>query len=172
MSQGKPPPTPVLDEIVDQILRGERVVLFPPGTLAFVAVCMGLLIGSALLCTIALPSLLGDALPHAAVAPLIGIGAALLSLVVPALLVAHGFVAGRRAFQGVTIAWLALAALALLAAAAGALPVASLTLCAPLLLLAGTVFITRSLAWAGFVHFKQRLRTRRGELLRERGRHG
>ena len=46
--------TPFLDGIVDEILRGERVVLFPPGTAAFVMANMTFLFGSGLLCASAL----------------------------------------------------------------------------------------------------------------------
>lgn len=160
--------TPVLDGIVDEILRGERVVMFPPGTAAFVMANMSFLFGSGLLCVTTLTALLAGAVEHSAPFVFAGLGAAIASLFVPAFMVAHGFPRGRRAFITVALCWAVAGAVAALASVAGALRVAPLLLLLSTALLASSAFTATTLGYRTFVIFKQRLRARRAVLLEER----
>jgi hypothetical protein len=165
-------PTPFLDQVVDEILRGERVVLVPPGTVTFVMAFMSLLIGSALLCSLALPALLGGPDSHRAIGILVGLGVALVSLLVPAFLVVHGFPMGLRSFVAVTSCWLGAACIALVASLLGTLPLAPRALAPPTVLLASASLITRTTTCGTFVLFKQRLHARRKLLLQEMSERG
>jgi len=155
-------PTPLLDEIVDEVVRGERMIIFAPGIIAFVSTTMGLLFGSVLFCAIVLPSMGGPlALGWA---PLAGIGAALITLCVSTFFVAQGYSSGYVIFQSVTGAWLALAALSLAATIAKVILLAPIVAAIPSLLLAGTFVGSKSSAYLTFVRYKQRLRERRRDL--------
>lgn len=159
--------TAFTDQIVDEILRGHRLVLFPPGVGVFALATIALLIGSAIWMAVTLPRLLAGYV-HPAVAPLLGLLVAVPMVVVPALMLARGRPLGSILLLRVVQLWLLLT----LTAGAAAM-IADVSTPAAAYAVAGAAFLValvalRSRRFQVFVVFQQRLRAGRERIARER----
>lgn len=101
---------PYLDSIIEEIVEGRRVVLFPPGISAFIVSNLAFLIGGSVLCAALLPVALQHWITHAGAAQLIGIVMLLPQVVVPAILVTRGHRNARVLMARLQTTWLALSA--------------------------------------------------------------
>lgn len=159
--------TPFIDQIVDEVLRGQRLVLFPPGVGVFALATIAILMGSAIWMAVTLPRLMAGYV-HPAVAPLLGLLFTVPMVVVPALMLARGRPLGSVLLLRVVGLWLLLTVGAAAAALMGALsaPVAAYALAGAAFLVA--LVAVRSRRFRVFVIFQQRLRAGRERLARER----
>jgi hypothetical protein len=107
---------PYLDSIIEEIVEGRRVVLFPPGTGIFIVSNLAFLIGGTVLCAALLPVALQHWITHAGAAQLIGVVMLLPQVVVPAIFVARGHGNARVLMARLQTAWLALSAIGTLVA--------------------------------------------------------
>jgi hypothetical protein len=153
--------TPYIDQVVDEVLRGERLVLFPPGVWAFVAGKLLFLVAAAAGSAAAFPSLLSMVGVPPGAAQMIGLLAVLLLLIVPAFLESRGLPTGRPAFVRVTQACLVAATAGALLALSGDLEVNLTAYAVAALGFAAALAVAHTTAYRTFTVFHQRLRARR-----------
>lgn len=103
-----------LDSIIEEIWQGKRIVVAPPGTLAFVATNIAFTLGGALFCAAIVPELLRVSISDRAQIQLVGIALVVPQVVVPALMVARGRREARRLFARGLEVWIVLVALSTL----------------------------------------------------------
>lgn len=168
MDKRPDPYLPFLDGIVDEVLRGERIILFPPGTWAFSVANVGLLLGNGLLSMTALPALADGLITNPPVLVMGGLAVTLVSTVVPAFMVAHGISNGRPIFMGLISLSVAAGALTVVASTFSTMTTLRLPAALALGILGCTAFIARTRAYHSFALFKLRLRSRRKMLRVER----
>ena len=152
--------TPALDAVVDEILRGERVVVFPPGSLVFISANIAALVGSGVLFVSTLQNLFATSIPERAVMQLVGIACAALLAVVPGMLVALGVPKGRQIARMMVQSLLACTAVALGSVLFGA--ALSLTACLVAAVLLGFSYaMIQGVGYGTYALFQLRLRQRR-----------
>lgn len=151
-----------LDRVVDEILRGERIVPFPPGTLAFVFATLTLLVGAALSLAATLPHLIAQYVPHPAAAQLSAVAAVAVIVSTAASVAAIGVAPGYRVARNVTHAFLVLA---VLAAIFGLVRGAAAVHVVALAFLGVSAWLVNGVAYRTFASFKRRLHERRVEMV-------
>lgn len=166
MTPGRPE-SPALDALVDDILSGQRVVLFPPGVFAFAGAAVTFIVGASLLCAMTLPVAL-ESIIHPAVAPLLGIAGAAVMLALAAFAVASGRAQARAVFAGMVAIWLALACLFLLGILGDEWAGKSTLATLPIGFLAAALATTGSSRFRTFTQFKFKIRERRRQMLQPR----
>jgi hypothetical protein len=160
--------TPEMDGLVDQILRGERVLLFAPGVWSFVGASGATAFGTGFLVAAAVPALLDDySVPTRATSEVVGVlvGPTLAS--VCSSLVINGVDIGRKVWQRVTPICFALAVLALAVMLTSGDEMEKLASCIAAVMLGIATLLLRSVGFGVFVLFRQRLKARRKVLLAE-----
>jgi glucan phosphoethanolaminetransferase (alkaline phosphatase superfamily) len=154
--------TPTLDAIIEEILRGERIVFFPPGSLVFICANFAALFGSALLFVSTLQSVFSTSIPETAVMQLAGIAGAVLLTVIPGMLVALGVTRGRQIALLTVQSLLACTVLTLASALFGI--AVSLTACLIAAVLLGSAHaMIQSVGYGTYALFQLRLRQRRAK---------
>jgi hypothetical protein len=154
--------TPVLDAVIDEILRGERIVLFPPGILAFVATNLAVLFGSGVLFMLLLELWTSATVSQRAVSQLLAAGLSGLLSVIPGALVAIGIPSGQRIEQTTVLALLVLSILVLAAAFTSISGISAMGSTIAVTLLGVGYASVRTAGYRTYALFRQRLRQRRG----------
>ena len=151
------------DVIVDEILRGERVLLLVPGTFSFVVVMMTLVVGATLVIVAGCIGTLRGRVDGWPWLMLTGIGLNSTAIMISGGTTMTGRRAGHAALAAMNVGWLAVALLGTIGAAlrwfSGPLP---LFAAATGLLFLGHLGV-RSVPVKVYVHFRHRLRVRRQE---------
>jgi hypothetical protein len=165
--EAEPSSTPETDAIVDEILRGERVLVFVPGTLAFVSTIMTWVLGSSFALASTGIFLLRHRFSGWPWAILVAILANITVGVVPILLVIAGSPPAYPALVFVVRAWLLIAATCWTSAVVGwiSMPAPPYAIAAAALILCH--FSIRSVACLTYVNFRKRFRVRKQQRQKE-----
>jgi hypothetical protein len=159
-----PSPSPEMDKIVDEILRGQRVHLFPPGLWAFVSVNLLVLIGGVLVTALVARGFASAEPSGRAIAHMVSVlaGAGLASAVAGFIVVGApwAIVAVRRI---VSLA-IAFAVFGLLLALGGVIEGPLVPHLVAMAMLRIAYAITRTPSYFTMALFRQRLRVRRAAM--------
>jgi hypothetical protein len=160
------PQTPEMDRLVDEVLRGQRVLLFPPGLGASLLVNFLLLASTTVLLVAAIPTFTGELREHRVLAQLGGVLVAATLTMVTATLVLVGAPSALGVMRRTITVLFALALLCLLLAIAGELSGAPTAYTLVVAALGAAHLVVNSRAYFTGVMFRQRLRVRRAAMLR------
>jgi len=151
----------ILDTIVDEILRGERMVLFPPGALVFVIATVSLQMGAALVAASSFPPLLFRQGIHAGMAQMLGLVSASAFVCLPAILVALGRSGGYAIVKHVVHYALGVSVLLTIASLTNMVCISLTTLVIATFFVVVSNRLVSSISYRTFSTFKRRLRERR-----------
>jgi hypothetical protein len=166
--RGNPTATPELDRVVDAVLRGDLVLVYPPGTSGFLLSIVMLTLAVGGWVATVVPRLFGTDVAARAIAEMVGIAVVFPTTTIPAAMVAFGAPGGRKVMQLVTLSWIVLGDVGCWLVPRSSSSVDLWSCAAVLLLLLGVLFAINQSGYLSFVAYKRRLRVRRRELQNQR----